>query len=76
VQWRSLDLTGTLGKDDGWRDPKRLIKRSSVISKKGLNPKFQYQVRVRARLGQCLCGMGSITSVNEYGAPAAPPRAT
>ena len=62
-QWRGFDpLTNSaksLGPDDGWLDPKKLIKRSSTISKKNLKPyNYQWQVRVRARLGPCLCGKG------------------
>ena len=58
VQWRGFD-TGVIpaeGTDQLWKDPKRPIRPSSLISKKGLCTTKQYQVRVRARLGPCTCG--------------------
>ena len=73
VQWRSLgedpNADMTTADADGWCHPKRMIKPSSVISKKNLNVKFQYQVRVRARLGPCLCGHGELGGPNakDYG---------
>ena len=68
-QWRGFDPEkgrDDLGPEDGWLDPKRLIKRSSTISKKNLKPyHFQWQVRVRARPQPCQCGLGHPTSTQE-----------
>jgi hypothetical protein len=66
VQWRQLEAGEEQpGKDEGWRDPKRLIKPSSIISKMNLDPKSQWQVRVRARLGPWMCGSGG-ESARQY----------
>ena len=47
------------GENEEWRDPKRVVSRGSVISKRGLVPTKRYQVRVRARLGPCRCGFAN-----------------
>jgi hypothetical protein len=61
VQWRGVEPNAQkeLEAEDGWQDPKKLISPYSVISKKNLAPSHQWQVRVRARLGQCRCGKGA-----------------
>ena len=56
VQWRGFDGETTPGPDDEWRNPKKCVKPSSIISKKNLSDQMRYQVRVRARLGACQCG--------------------
>ena len=33
-----------------------------MISKRNLNSKYQYQVRVRARIGPCVCGKGDVSA--------------
>ena len=59
VQWRGVELTDEMlpGPDDEWRNPKKCVKPSSIISKKNLSDAKRYQVRVRARLGRCTCGL-------------------
>ena len=57
-QWRTLD-PNSKNLDDDWKNPKRLVKRSSFISKKNLDVTMQFQVRVRARIGPCKCGLGT-----------------
>jgi len=58
VQWRGVDLNDEAmpGPDEEWRNPKKCVKPSSIISKKNLSDTKRYQVRVRARPGGCLCG--------------------
>ena len=56
VQWRGFAGETTPGPDDEWRNPKKCVKPSSIISKKNLSDQMRYQVRVRARLGACQCG--------------------
>ena len=50
VQWRGVDLTAAMpGENEEWRDPKRVVSRGSIISKKSLLPTKRYQVRVPKR---------------------------
>ena len=59
VQWRGFDIGEAPDEAADWKDPKRPIKRSSIISKQKLPHTKQYQVRVRARLGPCTCAEGN-----------------
>ena len=61
VQWREFKAD-SMNNEDDWQNPKKLVKRSSFVSKKSLDVNKQYQVRVRARLGPCKCGNGENNS--------------
>ena len=60
VQWRGVDRTDEEmpGENDDWRDPKRVVSRGSVISKKNLVPTKRYQVRA--------CGRGAAHNIPQH----------